>query len=144
MPDSTREVARQLEDKFCFLNRRRVLAAYDMGDLVEKVLADVNKYGRYGAEQLSKYLGVKVESLMDMRKVAQTFRRPFVAEQSSTPTSGGKFLEFGHFIALAETEPVEAFVKVLKCVREGDLTVPETRHLIKVMSLDEEEGQVDL
>ena len=135
MIPTTKKLASELEKNICTRNRGELLVVYDLGRQIQKLLGDSVLYGANAVKQVAKFVNVKggVAELYQMRKVAVTFSRKFVAEQSSTRQAGGILLGFGHFVALADA-PEEMRTEILGRIRGEDLSVAQVIRLIEELA----------
>ena len=132
----TREVANDLEIGICKRNRRETMMQYDVGVLAQEIVADPTAFGADGLRQLATHLSLPggEEELLEARRVALVFPRKFVREQCATLTPSGFLLEFGHLVALADIESEETRLEVLAQIQENNLSVAQTRRLVREMT----------
>lgn len=136
MVPETRDLAEEFDRTLRATNRRQVMVRYDLGALVQEILGDAEKFGANGVAQLAEFAHVEggVAALYASRDVAVAFSRLAVARQSDIPTQGGLLLSFEHFVELAHLPSDEMRTEVLHRIREHDLTISQTRRLIKELA----------
>jgi hypothetical protein len=133
MPPLAQGVAQEFEESLRAISRRRALAQYDVGMLIQQVMADPDTFGENAVEQLAEYLHIEggAQQLREACEVATTFSRKFIKEQANIPTSTGNFLDFQDFVALAKIASQTMRMETLRCIREDDCSVTQIRQLVR-------------
>ena len=111
--------------------RRSLLARYDVGVLVQEIMADEVVYGPRAVALVCDALGLKKTALYDAASVARRWTRAAFQELAEQPTIHRVALSFSHFVAVAELAEASRRDALLADARSGGLSVRELRRLVQ-------------
>lgn len=127
MDQITKQVAMAGIEKMQKGSKADLLVRYDVGELINKIFAAAHLTDEQKDDEMTKlalYWGQPIPSLYDLRNVATSFTRQFLAEQVEEALGNGTYLTWSHFRELQKVKESKR-LSVLKKVRQISLSAKE-------------------
>lgn len=136
MPQATHDLAEYALDLHQRAARGLVLMDYDLGLRLADALDRVRVYGDDAVKLVAKYVNIPggETRLYALANFARTFDRDFVSREIKIPMDNGRYLETGHFTALAGLwSPETQATMLIERIRRESLTVRQAEQLATEM-----------
>jgi hypothetical protein len=136
MASPTRQLAEHVENLQLTVALGRVLVDYYIGTRMRVAHTEEGRYGSAALKQIAKYTNYPggFSALFSLMNFAKAFDRKFIKAAVQQPMANGRYLETGHFCAVARVSDPVRQLELLDRVRADCLSVRQIETLISERS----------